>query len=547
MDRASTVRTGFLLLAVLVGVVAGAGLPSAAPAALTPPVAVAGGQVVGETSGDLAIFRGIPFAVPPVGDLRWKPPRPVQAWSGVRRCTEFGPSCPQPPSILNLTPPGPKSEDCLYLNVWTPRLEPDAHLPVMVWIHGGGFTTGSGSMPFYEGSALAKRGVVVVTINYRLGPLGFLAHPLLSAEGPDGTSGNYGLLDQIAALEWVRDNIATFGGDRGCVTIFGESAGGASVARLMVSPPAKGLFHRAIAQSGGAHGRNRHLRERWYGVPSAELVGLEVARRLGCHESGDPLAALRSKTPAQLLEAAGPQQGLFGPGTKFGPIVDGRVLPDDPAVLFDEGRQHDVPFMAGSTSDEGTLFLSQLPLRREVGYRLLMRRFFGDRADEALKLFPCEGDGGVRDAANRFVTVSAFACPARTMVRAMERKASKAYLYHFTRVPPIDRARKLGAFHGLDVAYVFGSAATGPLFDQADRRLAETMMACWTNFARTGDPNGPGLPEWPAYEAATDRHREFGDTARAGSGLFKAECDFIESVQSARREGRRTAAGLGLF
>jgi para-nitrobenzyl esterase len=280
---------------------------------------------------------------------------------------------------------------------------------------------------------------------------------------------------------------------------------------------------------------------------SAEGIGLDVARRLGCHESDDPLAALRAKPPARLLEAADPKQGLFGSGTRFGPVVDGHILPDDPAVFFDEGRQHDVPFMAGSTADEGTLFLSQLPLRREVGYRFLMRRFFGDRADEALELFPCGGDGDVRDAVNRFVTVSAFACPARTMVRAMERKASKAYLYHFTCVPPIDRARKLGAFHGLDVAYVFGSAAEGPLFDEIDRRLSETMMVCWTNFARKGDPNGAGLPKWPAYESATDRHLEFGDDVRADSGLFKAECDFIESVQSARRKDRHAGPGLGLF
>lgn len=543
MDRSTAVRAGISLLALLAaavsaGEICAVGRTGANP---TAPIAVTGGRVVGETDGDLAIFRGIPYAAPPVGDLRWRPPQPVEPWSGVRRATAFGPCCPQPVSILHHRMPGRADEDCLYLNVWTPRLERRARLPVMVWIHGGGFTTGAGSMRFYEGSVLAGRGVVVVTINYRLGPLGFFAHPLLSAESPRGVSGNYGLLDQIAALRWVRENIAAFGGDPDCVTVFGESAGSASVSRLMVSPLAKGLFHRAIAQSGGPHGRNRHLREPWYGTMPAEGIGLDVARRLGCHESDDPLAALRAKPPARLLEAADPKQGLFGSGTRFGPIADGHVLPDDPAVLFDKGRQHDVPFVAGSTADEGTLFLSQLPLRRTVGYRFLMRRMFGDRADEALDLFPCEDDADVRAAANRFITVAFFAAPARTMARAMERKASKAWLYHFTRVPPIDRAEKLGAFHGLDVAYVFGSAAEGPLFDETDRRLSEAMMAYWTNFARSGDPNGPGLPKWPVHETASDRHLELGDTVRAGAGLLEAECDFIASFQSDQRAERKTA------
>lgn len=229
-------------------------------------------------SGEVRVYRGIPFAAPPVGPLRWKPPQPANSWDGVRECTRFGPWCPQPRPFVAFESGQIQSEDCLYLNVWTAARSAGDRLPVMFWIHGGGFTTGSGAMASYDGTALARQGVVVVTINYRLGPFGYLAHPLLSRESPQGVSGNYGHLDQIAALHWVRKNIAAFGGDPGCVTIFGESAGAMSVCRLMVSPLARGLFHRAIAQSGGAHGRNRHLREPRGLLAPMEAEGERIAR-----------------------------------------------------------------------------------------------------------------------------------------------------------------------------------------------------------------------------------------------------------------------------
>jgi len=508
-------------------------------AAAGDPIAIEGGKISGIAGGDVHTYKGIPFAAPPVGKLRWRPPQPVPPWEGVRRCTEFGPWCPQPRPLLGKGL-GETSEDCLYLNVWTPAKPADAKLPVMVWIHGGGHTTGSGAASFYEGTRLARQGVVVVTINYRLGPFGYLAHPLLSKESDRGVSGNYGMLDQIAALRWVQRNIAAFGGDPGCVTIFGESAGAVSICRLMVSPLGKGLFHRAIAQSGGAHGRNRHLRKTWYGMEPMEEVGERIAATLGCDQADDVLAALRAVSAEKLLEASRPGQGLFGRGTKFGPVIDGWALPDDPTDLWAAGKQHDVPFMAGSNADEGSIFLRQLPIRRVLGYKLTVRMMFRERADDVLALFPVTRDDEVQAVASRLVGVSAFVAPMRWLARSMAKVDAPGYLYHFTRVAPGSAVKQYGSFHGLEIGYVFGTLkpALGPT--PRDWELSKTMSACWTRFAKTGDPNGDGLPEWPAYEAATDRYMEFGDTVEAKAGLHKAACDLFDELAATRRETRDT-------
>ena len=383
------------------------------------PVAVDGGAVSGELSldGRVAIWRGIPYAAAPVGELRWRPPQPVEPWEGARECAQFGPACPQPPSPTAITRgPGVQSEDCLYLNIHAPHGGPEGPFPVMVWIHGGGCTIGAGSLDVYDGEMLARQGAVVVTINYRLGPLGFLAHPLLSAESPDGVSGNYGMLDQIAALQWVQRNIAGFGGDPGCVTIFGESAGGASVARLLVSPLAEGLFHRAIAQSGAARGHNRHLRGEREGLPPMERVGEEVFAALGCDRADDPLAAARAVSPAELIAAAHPQVGLLGPGTKYGWVVDGWALPENPELLLAGGRMHRVPVMAGSNADDGSMFADRAPIRTPAGYRFALRRLAGDRADELLALFPVQTAEEIPGAVARLLTVSSFVAPARALV-----------------------------------------------------------------------------------------------------------------------------------
>ncbi len=494
---------------------------------------VDGGAIRGELSADgrVAVWRGIPYAAPPVGELRWRPPQPVEPWDGVRACTEFGPACPQPPSPLAVTrDPGVQSEDCLYLNIYAPTDWPDGPLPVMVWIHGGGCTTGAGSLDVYDGEMLARLGVVVVTINYRLGPLGFLAHPLLSAESPDGLSGNYGMLDQIAALEWVQRNIAGFGGDPGCVTIFGESAGGASVARLLVSPPAAGLFHRAIAQSGAARGHNRHLREEREGLPPMEQVGEELFAALGCDRAEDPLAAARAVPPAELIAAANPQVGLLGPGTRYGWVIDGRTLPENPELLLAAGRMHRVPVMAGGNADDGSMFADRAPIRTPAGYRFAVRRLAGDRADELLALFPAETAGEIPGAMSRLLTVGSFVAPARALVAAMADAGEPAYLYHFTRVPARGPATRLGAFHGLEIPYVFGLAPKLPGTDATDRALSAAMSAAWVRFAATGDPNGGELPAWQPWTNLTEACMYFGDEVSAGVAPELEACEILDAL-----------------
>ncbi|MHC4607658.1 MAG: carboxylesterase/lipase family protein [Planctomycetota bacterium] len=491
------------------------------------------GVTVGE-EGDVRAYKGVPFAAPPVGDLRWKPPQPVKPWEGVRACTDLGPPCWQPKQEVFKNTSTKMSEDCLTLNVWTAAEKADEKRRVMVWIHGGGYTTGSGANKIYDGAALARAGVVLVTINYRLGPFGFFAHPLLSEESDRDVSGNYGLLDQIESLKWVKKNIAAFGGDPDCVTIFGESAGAGSVCRLMVSPLSKGLFHRAIAQSGGAHGGTRHLKKRRLNQESMEDMGERLAEELEC----TTLKELRALDPEEILKASNPAQGLFGKGNKFYPVVDGWVLPDDPGTLFDTGRQHDVPFMTGSNADEGTIFLKQLPVKRVAGYMMLVRSIYRKDAQKILELFPAETDDEVRDALNKLVGCASFVSPARMLVRAMEKVESKSYLYHFTRVTPVAKRMKLGAFHAAEIPYVFGNMKGALGFRETDHELGGKMVAYWVNFARTGDPNGDDLPKWPAYTKAKDRHLELGDKVQTGKNLYEEACDIFKAWASKRLRNR---------
>ena len=500
---------------------------------------IEGGAISGiNVEGKMPVraYLGVPFAAPPIGPLRWKPPQPPLAWEGVLCCADFGAACPQPKALLS----GPvvrQSEDCLYLNVWTSAKTAGAKLPVMVWIHGGGCTTGAGSQPFYNGVQLAQAGVVAVTINYRLGIFGFLAYPLLSKESAHNVSGNYGALDQIAALQWVQRNIKAFGGDPECVTIFGESAGAASVSRLLVSPLAKGLFHRAIAESGGPFGHNRHLREKWYNEEPMEQVGLKLAEKLGCAAAPDPLAALRAKTADELLAVADAAVGLYAKGTRYGWVVDGWVLPDDPGVLFEAGPAQAVPLLTGSNANEGTVFLKNLPIQREIGYRWFLEKALGSAAAgmEMEKLFPVE-NGDIRAALDRVTTAAAFAWPARAMVRAMEKVKAPAYLYQFVKAPAHEGPNKLGACHALEIPYVFGnlSQLKALRLEDADRALSQTMVAYWTNFAKTGNPNGAGLPQWPAYRAAEDAYLELEATPVAKTGLFKEACELLDPLNENR-------------
>jgi len=499
------------------------------------------GRITGSLAGEqkrIRVYKGIPYAAPPIGERRWKPPAPPALWSGVRACTEPGPTCVQPRPMIGVNPPR-QSEDCLYLNVFTPARSANDRLPVMFWIHGGGLTTGAGSQAYYEGVGLADRGVVLVTINYRLGPFGFFAHPALSAESPDGISGNYGLLDQIAALKWVRRNTAAFGGDPGRVTIFGESAGSVSVCLLLVSPLAEGLFHRAIAQSGIPGGRIKHLKKKWRGRESMESVGLKIAADLGADAAQDPLAHLRGVDAETLLEATRPAQGLFGRGLKFGAVIDGRVVPDEPYRLFAAGKFHRVPIMTGANADEGTMFLKQLKIRRKLGYRLLVKSFAREHADDLLEQFPARTNRDIPAALNKMVTVMCFEAPARALARQVAENGGRVWLYHFTRDATTKRFRSYGAFHGAEIAYIFRHTRKPVTpgmkwvlaYDQVDHRLSDTMSACWARFAATGDPNGDDLPEWPPYDPAGDRLLVFGDEVTVTSGLHREGCDLIDRIR----------------
>ena len=356
------------------------GAHNAAAAALT----VEGGAItdVSPDPAGICSFRGIPFAAPPVGELRWRTPQPVTPWSGERSADEFGPKCMQTGQPADVDPLNPlMSEDCLYLNVWTPAKSAEDRLPVMVWIYGGGFKIGSGSEPWYNGAHLAKKGVIVVTVNYRLDAFGFLSHPELTAESNDHASGNYGLLDQIASIGWVKRNIAAFGGDPGQITVFGESAGSISVSALMASPLAHGLFEHVIGESGAMLFPDKSL----YAVaplPKAEQAGVKFADLLSSHS----IAELREQPAAALLEALTKNPDI--PRISRGPIIDGQVLPTNPAEIFAKGQQSDVTLLAGSTSDEGTLFTARAQQATPESYSEQIHRLFGDAADAVRKLYP---------------------------------------------------------------------------------------------------------------------------------------------------------------
>lgn len=489
-------------------------------------VQTASGPIRGTIEEGVRVFQGIPYAAPPVGDLRWKPPHEAAAWKQVKDVTAFSPACPQPRQDK-----GSFSEDCLYLNVWTAAKKHDARLPVMVWIHGGGFNFGSTSLREYNGKNLAKKGVVVVTLNYRLGPLGFLVHPLLSRESAYKTSGNYALLDQIAALKWVQKNIAAFGGDPGNVTLFGQSAGSRSVSLLMISPPAKGLFHRAIAESGGPIIGSEYLNPVFNGdMENVSKMGQKLAAKLGCDGAEDVLAAMRARSAQDIISAADCRTGLFDEGLFFAPVFDGRVLPKNPLTAYNEGRQHDVPIIMGSTANEGTFYLiGEKDLTVEKYKAFLTSRFAGN-AGKAFDVFPAYKSEEVAPVIDKFITVAVNAQPARFVAQSMQHMKSRAYLYHFTRRPDTALVRKMGAHHGVDLAYVFGNMSRSEGYNDTDMELSEKVMGYWVNFAKTGNPNGKGLPYWPAYSSKSDLNLEFSDAIRINKHLYGKESDFIDEM-----------------
>jgi para-nitrobenzyl esterase len=468
-------------------------------------VKTAGGVVRGSSLSDgrIGVFKGIPYAAPPVGELRWQPPRPAAPWQDVRDATAFGPRCLQG-RIFDDIVFTDLSEDCLTLNIWTPMRAAKERLPVMVWIHGGGFQAGAGAEPRHDGEAFARKGVVLVTFNYRLGVFGFLAHPELTRESSHKASGNYGLLDQVAALRWVQENIAAFGGDPKNVTIFGESAGSFAVSALMASPLAQGLFQKAIGESGAyfvTSGRSLTLDS----LATTEQRGTKFAGTLGA----DSLAALRAKSGDDVLKAALKLQPWFAPN------VDGYFLPEDVRTIYGNGKQSRVPLLAGWNADEsraGVVLGRETPTAQSFTEDLRTR--FGDRAGDLLKVYPAGTDADALESAASLASDLFIGYGTWKWIEVHTQTARvPVYRYSFDRKIPVmadakvngkpATSRDIGARHAGEIEYVFGALELSlpkVPWEAADRTLSNAMTTYWSNFARTGDPNGAGLPKWPRYD-----------------------------------------------
>lgn len=499
----------FILASLALILTAGAAL--AAPVA-SPTIGIDQGALRGVAAADGGVvFKGIPYAEPPVGPNRWRPPVPARGWRGVRDATEFGAGCMQPMQTagsIYLDPPPKMSEDCLSLNVWTSKAPRNA--PVLVWIHGGSLTFGYSGSPMYDASALAARGVIVVTINYRLGVMGFLAHPELSAESPHGSSGNYGLLDQIEALRWVQRNILAFGGDPANVTIAGESAGAMSVVQLLSSPLARGLFQKAIAESGGMP-TLPELKVAAHGLPSNESVGLGLAKAV----KADGAAALRAMDAETLTKAA------YAAKFPVSVSVDGWVQTRQTVETFDRGEQARVPTLAGFNRNEiKSLFMPPVPPDAKT-YVAAIRARYGDLADDYLSLYPASDLEGSALKAMRDTT---FGWGMERLAAKQSAVGEPAYLYFFDHSYPAAEARGLGAFHAVEVPYVFGRigkampgawpAATDTL---PEKRLSAAVIAYWTNFVRDGSPGAVDGVEWPRFGKKV-RYLAFKDGPVAGGG-----------------------------
>ncbi len=468
-------------------------------ASSAPHVKTKSGIVEGKEDGAIRVFLGIPYAAPPVGDLRWKPPVAAAKWGGVRRATEFGAHCMQGKVYgdMNFRDRG-GSEDCLTLNVWGPGNASGAKLPVMVWIYGGGFEAGTTSEARQDGTHLAQQGVIVVSMNYRLGVFGFFVHPELAKESGHNAAGNYGFLDQTAALRWVHENIAAFGGDPGNVTIFGESAGSFSVSAQMASPLAKGLFQKAIGESGGAF-FSAGLSFDPLAVREEKDVKT-VSAKMGV----STLAELRAIPAQKLLDAFAPPQSQ---GFDFEPSVDGYFLPESVPAIFAAGKQNDVPLLAGWNHDEGSYEVAFNPQKPTAdSLKVTAQKEFGDKAAEFMRLYPADTDSQTLRSAQDFAGDRFIAFSTWDWLEAQSKTGKHPiYRFRFDLGPPADpKGPQLGAFHSSEIEYVFGQldSKAGVAWRPEDRQLSEEMQKYWANFARSGDPNGPGLPKWPVYSAA---------------------------------------------
>lgn len=481
------------------------------------------GRLQGQVADGVTSYLGVPFAAPPLGDLRWRPPAPAARWSGVRKADRFAPACLQTGvSMPGETPPA-ISEDCLYLNVWTPATRSGERLPVMVFIHGGGYENGATALPLYAGDRLAKRGVVVVTIAYRLGAFGFLAHPDLTAESGRGSSGNYGLMDQVAALEWVQRNIGAFGGDPDRVTLLGQSAGSIAISALMTSPRTGGLFHGVIGQSGGLFEPLQLAPG--YRLTNAERDGAAFTRKLGATS----ITALRALPAETILKAR---------GTSFHPVIEPWLLPRAPYDVFAEGRQHDVPVLVGWNTEEARALTDLVPVTA-AAFEKDIAKTFGALPPPLLAAYPHATDDQARQARGDFERDLRFGWDMWAWGRLQAGAGRRAFVYNFAQRPPFpaDSVRAgWGASHFAELWYMFDHLDQEPwAWTGGDRRLAETMAGYWVNFARTGDPNGPGLPAWPAYTPEAPRVQRLADPVTTGPAEGLPGLAVFEAVYGAVR------------
>lgn len=513
------------ILILLPAIAIAAGVPTTG----THEVKIDTGRLNGAVQDGVVSFKGIPYAAPPVGDLRWQPPQPAERWNEVRAASEYGPDCMQLPFPGDAAPLGVKpAEDCLYANVWAPEPRPAKKLPVMVWIYGGGFVNGGSSPAVYDGSQFAKRGVVLVSFNYRVGRFGFFAHPALTKETPGGPLGNYTYMDQIAALKWVQRNVAAFGGDPKNVTIFGESAGGGSVLAMMTSPLAKGLFQKAIIESGG--GRTGLMPARYVdhaapgGNPSGESVGIAFAKTVGIEgQDAAALAALR-KLPADKIVAGLNMATMMTP-TYAGPMIDGKVIVDTPEAVYAAGRGAKVPVIAGANSKD-----IGFPRARTMDE--LLAPFGADR-DRAKAAYDPDNTGKVSALGVLMTSDQIMVEPARFVVRTIVATGQPAYEYRFSYVAESMRKQWNGAPHATEIPFVFNTvlARYGKDLTPADKAIAEAANSYWVNFAKTGNPNGNGLPVWPAYSPKSDIILDFTEKeAVAGPDPWKERLDLTERV-----------------
>jgi len=462
------------------------------------------GYVSGLQQDELRVFLGIPFAAPPTGDLRWKPPASVEPWEGVKETRVFSPACPQPaaadPGVsLNM------SEDCLYLNVWTPAKSADEKLPVMIFFYGGAFGKIAGSMQLYNGTALAEKGVIVVTANYRVGALGFLAHPELDAESPHNSSGNYGLLDQIAAMQWVRKNIGAFGGDPARVTIFGQSAGAESVLIHLVSPESKGLYSQAISESGTFWTNGAEI-DALNSKADAEKLGVTFAQSLG-YSGPDAITQMRKLSCQEIVNATPWPASPFKMvnSRHFEPSIDGWVIPDSPDKLFLQHQENPVPLIIGNNADDGTTLAADANMTVPE-YKTYIQNRFGEDADAVLAQYPASSTEEVQLRLEQIMTDYDFSDASKFVAGSMAELEPDTYLYRYSYVLP---GQPYGAFHGSETMLLFGVPIPR---DQATDLVAENLLDLWTNFAKTGNPNGRMNVTWPQYNSESGQYLDINET-----------------------------------